>query len=275
MTGDSGRLRIYPDVEALSAAAANFWAACSAESIRERGRFTVALSGGSTPRRLYELLATPQWRDRIDWAHCHVFWGDERMVPHTHPDSNFLPAQTALLANVPISETQIHPIDGRDDGAAPAAAYERCLIEFFGLAAGEWPRFDLLLLGLGSDGHTASLFPGFPSSEEHQKLAVATPPGTLPPPVPRVTLTLPALSAARTVLFLVAGADKADVLARVLAGDRELPAARVQPTDGELLWLVDMAAAGDLKGTSPSRFIPSPQPGGEAPVPPLGGEAEG
>ncbi len=261
MRQDSGELRLYPDSEALSEAAAGVWTASAARAVAQRGRFTVALSGGSTPRRLYELLAIPKWQERTDWANCHVFWGDERMVAPTHPDSNFRLAQNSLLANVPIPEDQVHPIPYSDNGPAAAIVYQRCLIDFFGLSAGERPRFDLMLQGLGSDGHTASLFPGFSTLNEREKLAVGSPPGTLAPQVPRVTLTLPVLNAARVVLFLVAGADKATVLRRVLAGDQELPAGRVQPTDGELLWFVDAAAAADLKVTSPSRLIPSPHVG--------------
>jgi len=237
-----GEVRVFPNLEGLSLAAAESFADAAAEAISQRGRFTVALSGGSTPSRLYQLLTLPPLRQRIDWSRCHLFWGDERLVPPDHADSNYRLARETLLDGVPLPVAQIHGVPVEvGEGNDVAQSYEEDLRDFFGRDE-LWPRFDLLLLGLGSDGHTASLFPGSPALEESQRWVVATPPGTLPPPVHRVTLTLPAINAAREVLFLVAGADKAGVLHRVLQGDVGLPAARVRPAGGDLYWFVDLAA---------------------------------
>lgn len=235
-------------LEALSEAAAEFWIRCAAEASTRRGRFTIALTGGSTPARLYELLAAVPWTARVDWGRCHVFWGDERMVPMDHPESNFLLAQSTLLAHIPIPAEHIHRI--RTESGAPgavAAAYEADIRGFFGLTPHERPRFDLVLLGLGADGHVASLFPASPTLDEPGRLVVASPPGCLPPKVDRVTLTLPVLNAARAVAFLVSGPDKAPALRGALAGEADLPAARVKPNDGVLRWFVDFAAAQEVE----------------------------
>jgi 6-phosphogluconolactonase len=209
-----------------------------------RGRFVVALAGGSTPRRLYGLLTSEPWRSRVDWSIWHIFWGDERLVPLENPDSNGGEARRLLLDKVPVPPEQVHyaPVELGPAGVV-AGQYGAELRAFFGSGAEPWPRFDLIFLGMGSDGHTASLFPGMPTLDERTQLVVASPPGVLPPPVDRVSFTLPVLNAARAVVFLVAGPDKRATLSRVLAGDRELPAARVRPTDGELRWLVDEEAA--------------------------------
>jgi 6-phosphogluconolactonase len=194
---------------------------------------------------LYELLASPAWSSRLDWANSHVFWGDERMVPADNPDSNFLLAQRTLLARVPIPAGQIHRIRTEDgDETAVAAAYEAELRVDFRTAAGDIPRLDLVLLGLGGDGHIASLFPGYPTLTETERLVVSSPPGRLPPPVDRVTLTLSVINAARTIAFLVAGAEKVPALRGALAGDQSLPAARVAPAEGTVHWFVDQAAFG-------------------------------
>ncbi|MGE5617794.1 MAG: 6-phosphogluconolactonase [Sphingomonadaceae bacterium] len=267
-------LIVKPNLQRLSEAAAGLFAELAADAIARRGRFAVALSGGSTPKRLYQLLANAPWREQIDWGRCHLFWGDERLVPADHPDSNYRLARETLLRRLPIPLGQIHRVPVEVGvGESVAAAYEAEMRRFFvedtarqhphadeERAAGdeaapgdseprhlsggsaETPRFDLVLLGLGSDGHTASLFPGHSAVEEQVRWVVATPSGRLPPPVDRVTLTLPVINAARAVLFLVAGADKAPVLRQVLAGEASLPASLVRPSDGELYWLVDEAA---------------------------------
>jgi 6-phosphogluconolactonase len=233
-----------PDLATLSEAAAAFCAACAASAVTARGRFAIALTGGSSPRRLYELLAAPPWRTHVDWASWHVFWGDDRMVPPDHPDSNFRLAHETLLAHVPIPEAQIHRIPTEvGDRDHAARAYEAELRAFFPVTDEGWPHFDLVLLGLGADGHVASLFPGFPTLDESRRWVVGSPPGTLPPPIDRVTLTMPVLNAARKVAFIVAGADKALAVQRALRGDWDVPAARVQPTDGSLHWFLDTAAA--------------------------------
>lgn len=207
-------------------------------------RLAVCLSGGSTPKRLYHRLAIDPWRAALPWDRLNWFWGDERFVPHDDPRSNFAMTKEALLAKVPCPAGAIHkiPVDG-GSAAISARLYEFDLQRFYGSSSidGSRPLFDVMLLGIGSDGHTASLFPGMPAIDEGRKWVVASQPG-LDPFVPRITLTLPAIAASRAVVFLVAGADKRDVLSRILAGE-DLPAARVAaavPT----LWFVDQAALG-------------------------------
>jgi len=230
-------------VDALARAAAEAVAEAAAIAVAERGRFTIALAGGATPRPLYALLADAgaPFRARVPWDRVHVFFGDERCVPPDHAESNWRMAREALLD--PVRPASAWRMPGEQpDPAAAAAAYEAVLARFFGVSAagGSPPAFDVVLLGLGADGHTASLFPGSPALEETVRWVAA-------PWVPRLgahrlTLTLPVLNAAREALFLVAGADKADALRRVLAGDAALPAARVRPAGGAIFY-VDRAAA--------------------------------
>jgi 6-phosphogluconolactonase len=213
------------------------------EAVGSRGRFSAALSGGSTPRALYELLAKSPYRQRMPWEGLHLFWGDERCVPPSDPGSNFRLAEETLIAHVPIPLENIHRVQGELEPGAAARAYERTLRDFF---CGPIPRLDLALLGLGNDGHTASLFPGSAALEETERLVVAVEASYQDRPTHRVTLTLPAINTARQVLFLVSGRDKAEIVRSVLQGpDSELPAQRVQPTAGKLTWLLD-AAAGSL-----------------------------
>lgn len=233
---------VFADAEAASVAAAErFVTACAAGA----ERIAVCLSGGSTPRRLYELLATPAFRDRVPWARLHVFFGDERMVPPHSPDANLHLAREALLDHVPVPSNQIHPIPTDGPAEAGAAAYAALLEAWYGADVLDpaRPLFDLMLLGTGPDGHTASLFPGKPEIETRDRWVVAVPQPGLPPHVPRVSLTFPALAASRTVLFLAAGANKREPVARIGAGE-SLPAGRVRGRD-ETLWLLDRAAAGD------------------------------
>ncbi len=236
------------DAAALAEAAADLFARLAAEAIAARGRFNVALSGGSTPRVLHARLSAPDAKRaaRLDWTRVHVFWGDERCVPPDHPDSNYRMARETLLDRVPLPAANVHRIHGELPPERAAAEYERALRAYFG--DGSLPRFDLILLGLGEDGHTASLFPGSAALGEAARWAVAVPHSDPPPPpLPRVSLTLPVLNAAAQVVFLVSGAGKAQRLAQVLRRPGEsLPAGRVHPTGG-LLWLVDAAAAQDLK----------------------------
>jgi 6-phosphogluconolactonase len=238
-------VRRVRDAEAVARAAAEELVGAAARAVAARGRFTLALSGGSTPRRLYALLADPgaPFRGRIPWDRTHVFFGDERSVPPDHPDSNYRMARGALLDH--IAAASVHRIRGEEPGAADA--YEAELRRFFRIpAGGAPPRLDLVLLGLGPDGHTASLFPGTPAVDETSRW-------TASPFVPRlgtrrVTLTLPVLDRAREVLFLVSGGEKAPALARVLAaapGAAALPAALVRPAGGAV-WIVDEAAANAL-----------------------------
>ncbi|GAB4505315.1 MAG: 6-phosphogluconolactonase [Anaerolineales bacterium] len=232
---------ILPDKTALANAAAEMFLAQAQASIQARGRFAVALAGGSTPRGLYARLAQPDYASRLDWEAVHLFWGDERCVPPDHPDSNYRMARESL--QVPLPEENIHRIHGELLPEAAAETYAGDLRAFFG----DTPRFDLILLGMGTDGHTASLFPESPALHERTRWVVSVPHETPPPPlVPRVTLTLPILNAARQIVFLVAGADKAERLAEVLRAPRAstgLPASMIRPADGELLWLIDQPAA--------------------------------
>jgi 6-phosphogluconolactonase len=202
------------------------------------GRFAVCCSGGSTPRRLYELLAQPPILTTFPWNHVHWFWGDERFVPHNHPDSNYGMTRAVLLSKVPIPAGNIHPMP--TEGLTPqqgAAAYDRTLRDYYGadvLDAGR-PLFNVTLLGIGDDGHTASLLPGQPALAETRRWVVAVPSGRSEP---RITLTYPVLDSSRDVVFLAVGHRKRAVVAKARSGDRTLPAGRVEPV-GRLHWFVD------------------------------------
>lgn len=230
------------------------------ETARVRGRFIVALSGGSTPRPLYELLATASYASRIDWSRVHVFWGDERCVPPDHPDSNYRMTREALLDHVPLPPESVHRIRGEDPPEQAAAAYERLLREFFGPGEAPAKSFDLVLLGMGRDGHTASIFPGTPATTEARRWAMAVY-VEAPRPMWRITLTKVVLNAAADVTFLVAGADKAPRLREVLGPGVEpaLPAQIVRPVRGSLHWMID-AAAGVGLGPRDASAPPSLRP---------------
>lgn len=234
----------------LAVAAAERFVAAADEATSARGGFRVALAGGSTPRTLYTLLASEGWRGRIAWSETHVCWGDERHVPPDHADSNYRMAEETLLTHVPVPMENIHRIKAeQEDADEVAAEYEETLRESFHTGTGELPRFDLVLLGMGADGHTASLFPNTDALQApRNRLAVAVWVERFTQN--RITLTLPVLSNARCVMFLVAGEDKAETLRAVLedetAGER-FPAKLVRPAEGKLLWVVDKAAAGRLQ----------------------------
>jgi 6-phosphogluconolactonase len=241
-------IKIVANAEELSRMAKEEFVREARNVVRARGVCTVALSGGSTPRGLYRSLAGERegsFRPRLSWDRIHFFWGDERHVPPEHPDSNYRMAHEALLSRVAIPPDNVHRIKTEYSDAGKAAdEYDRTLREFFRLAAGQFPRFDLALLGMGSDGHTASLFPGTGAVHEQEHLVVAN--WVEQFHGYRVTLTPPVLNNAAYILFLVSGEDKAEVLQAVLQGayrpDR-FPAQIVRPTHGRLLWLVDQAAA--------------------------------
>jgi 6-phosphogluconolactonase len=237
-----GTLIICADYESLCHEAARRFA--SAAEATGRRPFRVALSGGGTPRRLYEFLASAEFQRRIPWERVHFFWGDERMVPHDHPQSNYRLARDTLLKHVRIPPKNIHPVPVSLPLAQAATEYEQELRRHFGRRWG-FPEFDLILLGLGDDGHTASLFSGSPALHEKQRWVAAHQPPHLPG---RITLTLPVLNAARRVFFLVSGDTKATALRVALEASGHLPAQLVHPKKGELLWLADSAAAGKLKG---------------------------
>ena len=245
--GAEPRVKVFDDAEAVARAAASRVAELARESVEARGLFTLALSGGNTPRRVYELLASEEFRGLVDWPNVHVFFGDERAVAPDHAESNYRMANEALLSRVPVPEKNVHRIEGVGDAASNASDYESDMRGLFGEA--EWPRLDLVMLGMGEDGHTASLFPGTAALEERRAWVAANWVGKLG--AWRVTLTAPAINAAGHVLFLAAGAGKAERLREVLKGERDtsrLPSQLIRPRDGTLDWFVDRAAASKLEG---------------------------
>ncbi len=244
---DRGEFIILPNPAALADEGARRFVALAQAAVADHGRFTVALSGGSTPRALYERLAQPPLSESVNWAHVHVFWGDERMVLPDDIESSYRMARETLLAHVPIPAANIYPIPTVGGTAeAAASAYQETLMAVFGA---EVPRFDLILLGIGPDAHTASLFPGQPEVvRPSDALVVAVHNAPKPPPA-RVTFTYKLLNGAANGLFLVAGADKATALREVLRGSADvarLPAQGVRLKQGTLVWLVDAAAAKEL-----------------------------
>lgn len=239
-------IHIYAESDDLYRDAAEWVVQTAGEAIERDGRFAWLLSGGDTPRRLYALLGSSEYGDRIDWTLTHLFWGDERAVPISDPRSNYRMVAETLLSRVEVPGQNLHRIRITASPEESATEYENELHHFFGAR----PAFHLALLGMGADGHTASLFPGSPALGQGERLVVAAAP---PPPDAagprRITLTLPALNASESVLFLVTGAAKAPALAAALEGppDPDLPAQLVQPASGSVVWLVDRAAAQFLK----------------------------
>jgi 6-phosphogluconolactonase len=242
-------VHVVADAAQLAEEGAHFFAKRAAEAIARRGVFRVALSGGSTPRALYQRLATLKGTDgAIVWSRVHLFFGDERHVPPDHAESNYRMVKEALLTQAPIPDANVHRIRTEMPDAADAAAdYEQTIRNAFQIQSGEWPRFDLVLLGMGPDGHTASLFPDSPVLHERSRIAAAV--WVVSMQTWRVTLTPPVLNRARAVLFLVSGAEKAGTLHAVLEGPPEsdrLPAQLIAPSDGLVHWFVDTAAAAQL-----------------------------
>jgi 6-phosphogluconolactonase len=247
----SAEIRVLTTPQELFAAAAEEIIRAANESVTERGRFTIVLSGGSTPKSLYNLLATNA-RTTLPWEKMFFFWGDERHVPPVDPESNYRMANEAMLSKVPVPPGNVFRFAGENpDAAAAADAYEKTLRKFFQLPPDAVPRFDLILLGMGPDGHTASLFPGTAALQEKTHLAVANWVEKLK--TYRLSLTLPVLNAAHRVAFLVSGTDKAAVLRSVIEENvpgEQYPAKLVQPKDGKLIWLLDRAAASALSNKS-------------------------
>ncbi len=240
-------LIICRDVDELNRKAAAQFIASANESIARSGRFAVALSGGSTPKALYSLLASPDYRERIDWACVHLFWGDERCVPADHAESNFRMVKEALLSKIQIPGQNIHRMAGEKEPNEAAADYEGELRDFFKLAPDQLPRFDLILLGFGEDGHTASLFPGTTALNELDHLVAA--PYVEKFKTHRLTLTLPVINNAAQVSFLVAGASKSAIAGHLFGADSksfDYPAGRVQPSNGQLTWFITKDAAGKI-----------------------------
>ncbi len=240
----------FENKDAYSRDAAHRFVALAAQSRSAQRPFTVALTGGSSPTTLYRLLTEPPCRGAVDWDGAHFFFGDDRAVAPDDENSNYRLARETLFAPLNTPEANIHRIVGElPDHDEAARRYEAELKAFFGLEDGQFPRFDLILLGMGPDGHCASLFPHKPALREQTRLAVASEPG-LAPFVPRITLTRPILNAAANVLFMVPGADKAETVARILEGPPDfdaLPSQSIQPTQGTLTWLLDKDAARLLK----------------------------
>lgn len=239
-------IRVFAGAVELRRAAAEAIARAAERSVAERGRFTWALSGGSTPRDLYHLLASGSYRHRLPWHAIHFFWGDERHVPPDHPESNFRLAREAMLDAVPVPRDNVHRIRAEEPDARKAAAdYESALRSFFALAPGEWPRFDLVLLGLGRDGHTASLFPGSDAVRERERLVMA--PWLESQRSFRITLTPPVLNHACRAMFLVSGEEKAEAVRAAIEGARDPERCPAQVVEGNRLWMLDGAAARLLK----------------------------
>jgi 6-phosphogluconolactonase len=237
------RALILPDLEAISHKAAEIFLYLSEQYISSAKRFVVALSGGTTPKRFYELLGSDVFRDAIDWSHIHFFWVDERCVPKEHEESNYKLAFDTFLSKVPVRTSNIHRIKGEESPDIAASEYEKAMQAFFGTSG--LPVFDLIILGMGEDGHTASLFSGSESLKEKTRLAI--PVHMIKQNFNRVTLTLPVLNSAAHIIFLVAGKSKAHIVKAVLAGDKEskkFPAGLINLENDNIQWLIDREAAG-------------------------------
>jgi len=236
----TGRIETLADPAALARHVAE-WMTVAA--LAASAPFRVSLSGGSTPKALYTLLASDAFRGRFPWQRVAWYWGDERFVPHDHPDSNYRMTREAMLAKASVPPENIHPVPADGTPEQAAARYERTLQEAYGAAVLDpaRPLFDLTLLGLGADGHTASLLPGEPVLQERKRWVAAVSHGR---PEVRITMTYPAIESSRRVAFLVAGKDKAAIFKAIRAGGSQVPAARVRPV-GDLIWFVDRAAAGE------------------------------
>jgi 6-phosphogluconolactonase len=244
---NSEEICVFPDHESLSHQAARTFVKASEESITARGKFAVAVSGGSTPELCYRLLASPEYSNAIDWPSIHLFWADERCVPPDHERSNFRLVKEALLLRIPFPSANIHRIRGEEGPKKAATLYAREIRGFFG--SQQPPVFDLITLGVGRDGHTASLFPGSPALKEMRKLAV--PVIMQGEGVGRVSLSLSVINRARRVLFLASGPEKSEIVTTIVGteGKRwDYPAGRVRPVRGRLLWFMDKEAAIGLRG---------------------------
>jgi 6-phosphogluconolactonase len=246
-------IRIFRSLSDISERAATIFVEQSAAAIQERGRFMAVLNGGGTPVGTFQLLAT-EFHNSVDWEYVHVFWGDERSVPANDPESSYGQARDLLLRHVSIPETNIHRIEGEISPAEASKDYSMVLRKFASPPL-EWPRFDLVYLGMGEDGHTASLFPGSPIDVEKPVIPVTA--QYQDRPAQRVTLTPPVFNSARRVVFMASGEKKAATLAEVLSGRYKpelYPAQRIDPRDGKLIWLVDEDAASKLPMDLVRRF---------------------
>lgn len=237
------KLMVSPDLGALGIAAAQIFAEQATLAVQKVGRFAVALSGGSTPKAMFKALKEG-WNARLDWKRIHLFWGDERCVPPNDAASNYHMAKEQLIDHLPIPNANIHRIHAEEPPAAAAAGYENELRRFFRLAPGEWPRFDLLLLGIGEEGHTASLFPDTAALHETTRIVVSTFVSGVN--AERITLTFPAINAAAFVIVLASGTRKCEIIRTVLdttPSPKTLPMHGVHPNHGQLVWILDADAA--------------------------------
>jgi len=235
---------ILEDFEKLAEEAAVQFIKLARQSIECRGIFSVALAGGSTPRNCYKLLAGEAFQRKISWKYVHLFWGDERNVPYNHSDSNYQMVREELLDKITIPSKNIHPFPTDLNPEEAAESYENELCRYFNLQLGQFPGFDLILLGMGTDGHTASLFPNTMALKEKKRLAIANYVEVLN--AYRLTLTVPLINNSRTVIFLVSGDSKAEILNQVLnqSGDSVLyPCQLIKPESGRLIFLIDKPAA--------------------------------
>lgn len=238
------KLNVFEKADDAVIALADFFVTCANEAIAQNDRFSVALSGGNSPKKLYELLASADYSSKIDWTKTHFFFGDERYVEHTHPDSNYLMAKNAFLDVLNISENQISIVNTSLDPASAALEYERCIEKFFN----HKPQFDLILLGLGDDAHTASLFPGTSIVWIDEELVKEV--YLKDKAVYRISFTAPLINQAKNIAFLTFGASKADAIKAVLEADKDIsnyPAQLIEPKNGTLQWFVDKDAVGKLK----------------------------
>lgn len=238
-------MTVVESASQLAEKGAELFSDAAREAVAARGQFAAAISGGSTPRAMHRLLATEPYRSRIPWPRVHLFWVDERLVPLEDPASNFGAAQRDLLDQAPIPPGNIHPMTRCDTPVSATTAYQKVLQDFFRQREDGFPVFDLILLGIGTDGHTASIFPADRSAIDTQAWVVAVKGGI--PDVDRLTLTAPVLNHARAIVFLVAGSDKAAVVKTAISDAASgLPASRIQPVNGRLCWILDRAAAFQL-----------------------------
>ncbi|MBL7994157.1 6-phosphogluconolactonase [bacterium] len=243
----TGEVKVFDRTEDLIRHSAEKIVSIAQESIRNRGQFVCSLSGGSTPKEVYSRLAAMPLKEEIDWGKTHVFWGDERSVVRTHPDSNFRMAKESLLDAVGIPPFNIHRVASEEDPMLAAQQYEDDIREFFGISDGIFPEFDLILLGMGDDGHTASLFPDTEALKVQDRLVVDNFVRKLN--THRITFTFPMINHARNVLFIVSGSAKSKMIKQVLENSnapRILPSQLVQPKPGLLFWFLDKEAAADL-----------------------------
>lgn len=237
-------LRTFDDIGSLAVHAADIFIEIALKAISEKGYFTVALSGGSTPKRLYETLASEEFKQKIDWEKTHLFWGDERCVCPESSESNYRGANASLITRIDIPAGNVHRIKAELEPKLAASLYEKEIIDFFSkYGADSLPSFDLVLLGLGADGHTLSLFPSTKALGESKRLVVENHVEKLG--AWRITMTLPLVNSASNCVFLVSGKEKAGALKGLLAG-KDIPAARIRPAKGRLLVLADKDAAGGL-----------------------------